>query len=57
MYLRRSRAKVISRQPCREKKYQSPSGGVEVTNIRGHVADGQVEHFQVEMKIGFRLED
>ncbi len=30
---------------------------VEVTNIRGHVADGQIEHFQVEMKIGFRLED
>ncbi len=30
---------------------------VEVTSIRGHVADGEVEHFQVEMKIGFRLED
>jgi flavin-binding protein dodecin len=30
---------------------------VEVTNIRGHVADGEIEHFQVEMKIGFRLED
>lgn len=29
----------------------------EVTEIRGHIADGAVEHFQVGMKIGFRLED
>ena len=29
----------------------------EVTQIRGHIVDGQVDHFQVTMKIGFRLED
>jgi flavin-binding protein dodecin len=29
----------------------------EVTEIRGHVADGAVEHFQVGLKVGFRLED
>ena len=29
----------------------------EVTQIRGHLVDGQVEHFQVGMKVGFRLED
>lgn len=29
----------------------------EVTAIRGHIVDGQVEHFQVTMKVGFRLED
>ena len=29
----------------------------EVTQIRGHVVDGEVEHFQVTMKLGFRLED
>jgi flavin-binding protein dodecin len=29
----------------------------EVTQIRGHVLDGEVEHFQVSMKVGFRLED
>jgi len=29
----------------------------EVTDIRGHIVDGEVEHFQVTMKIGFRLED
>jgi len=29
----------------------------EVTQIRGHIADGQVGHFQVGLKVGFRLED
>ncbi|NYG55819.1 dodecin [Nocardioides perillae] len=29
----------------------------EVTQVRGHVKDGAVDHFQVGMKIGFRLED
>ena len=29
----------------------------EVTQIRGHIVEGDVEHFQVTMKIGFRLED
>jgi dodecin len=30
---------------------------IEVENIRGHVEDGEIAHFQVEMKIGFKLED
>lgn len=25
--------------------------------IRGHVVDGEVGHFQVTMKVGFRLDD
>lgn len=29
----------------------------EVTEVRGQVKDGQVEHFQVGLKLGFRLED
>ena len=29
----------------------------EVTEIRGHFTDGEVGHFQVTMKVGFRLED
>ena len=29
----------------------------EVTQVRGHVLDGQVDHFQVGLKLGFRLED
>jgi flavin-binding protein dodecin len=30
---------------------------VEVVSIRGHVEGDQIAHFQVEMKIGFKLED
>ena len=29
----------------------------EVTEIRGWIKEGQVGHFQVGMKIGFRLDD
>jgi flavin-binding protein dodecin len=28
----------------------------EVVGIRGHIADGGVDHVQVTMKVGFRLE-
>jgi flavin-binding protein dodecin len=28
----------------------------EVVETRGHIADGEVAHFQVKLKIGFRLE-
>ncbi len=28
----------------------------EVTDIRGHVKDGEVAHFQVGVKLGFRLD-
>jgi flavin-binding protein dodecin len=28
----------------------------EVTQVRGHIVDGVVEHFQVGLKVGFRLE-
>jgi flavin-binding protein dodecin len=29
----------------------------EVVNVRGHIEDGRVSHYQVTLKIGFRLED
>jgi flavin-binding protein dodecin len=29
----------------------------EVTQIRGQIVDGEVAHFQVALKVGFRLED
>jgi hypothetical protein len=29
----------------------------ETTEIRGHVTDGEIDHFQVTLKVGFRLED
>ncbi len=30
---------------------------VEVRGIRGHIEQDQIAHFQVEMRIGFKLED
>lgn len=32
-------------------------GWFEVTDIRGHLEDGAIAHFQVTVKVGFRLED
>ncbi|MFW6092287.1 MAG: dodecin [Actinomycetota bacterium] len=29
----------------------------EVTEIRGYIVNGEIEHYQVGMKVGFRLED
>lgn len=29
----------------------------EVTNIRGHIEDNQLSHYQVTLKVGFRLDD
>ena len=31
-------------------------GWFEVENVRGHVGEGKVDHYQVTLKIGFRLE-
>jgi len=28
----------------------------EVTEIRGHINEGQVAHYQVSMKVGFRMD-
>lgn len=29
----------------------------EVTQVRGAIADGEIEHWQVGLKVGFRLDD
>jgi flavin-binding protein dodecin len=29
----------------------------EVTETRGHIVDGEIAHFQVTVKVGFRLEE
>lgn len=29
----------------------------EVTNVRGHIEEGEVKHFQVTIKAGFTLEE
>ena len=28
----------------------------EITEVRGHINDGLVEHYQVSMKVGFRMD-
>ena len=32
-------------------------GWFEVKELRGHIADGKVAHWQVTLKVAFRLED
>ena len=32
-------------------------GWFEVMNVRGHIEDGKVSHYQVMIKAGFRLEE
>lgn len=29
----------------------------EMTEVRGHIVDGDIRHYQVGLKVGFRLED
>jgi flavin-binding protein dodecin len=29
----------------------------DVQSVRGHIQDGAIGHFQVTLKVGFRLED
>ncbi|GAB7029790.1 dodecin [Streptomyces sp. NPDC021749] len=29
----------------------------EITEVRGHLLDGEIDHYQVGLKVGFRLED
>ena len=29
----------------------------ETTEIRGHLDEGRIQHFQVTMKVGFRIDD
>jgi dodecin len=32
-------------------------GWFEVTQVRGHIEDGKIAHYQVTIKAGFRLEE
>ncbi|WNI20852.1 dodecin [Streptomyces sp. ITFR-16] len=29
----------------------------EITQVRGHIENGRIEHYQVGLKVGFRLDD
>jgi flavin-binding protein dodecin len=30
---------------------------IEVCEVRGHIENGEIQHFQVTMKVGFRLDE
>jgi flavin-binding protein dodecin len=30
---------------------------IEVSGIRGHISDGKIGHYQVTLKVGFRMDD
>jgi dodecin len=29
----------------------------EIAEVRGYISDGEIDHFQVRLKVGFKLED
>ncbi|MFG2827740.1 dodecin [Streptomyces sp. NPDC048434] len=29
----------------------------EISQVRGHIVEGEIDHYQVGLKVGFRLED
>ncbi|MFG2138010.1 dodecin [Streptomyces sp. NPDC048650] len=29
----------------------------EISEVRGHIVDGEIDHYQVGLKVGFRLEE
>jgi flavin-binding protein dodecin len=42
---------------ARAAKQYSNMNWFEVVETRGHITDGKVAHYQVVIKVGFRLED
>lgn len=47
---------AIEKAVARTAKTVSNLEWFEVTETRGHIADGKVGHYQVVLKIGFRLD-
>lgn len=47
---------AIHNAVARASKSLRHMGWFEVVETRGHVEDGKVAHFQVKLKIGFRLD-
>jgi flavin-binding protein dodecin len=48
---------AISKAIAKASKTLNHLDWFEVVETRGHIANGKVAHFQVTLKIGFRLED
>lgn len=50
-------AEAVRNGIARASKSLRHIGWFEVTDTRGHVENGEVKHFQVTMKVGFKMED
>lgn len=48
---------AIENAVARANKTLSNLDWFEVVNTRGHIEDGKVAHYQVTLKVGFRLKD
>lgn len=48
---------AISNALARAKRTVRNLDWFEVIEIRGHLGDGDVNHYQVTLKLGFRMED
>ena len=50
-------SKAIDRAITKAAETLRNIGWFEVEQIRGHIEDNKVKHYQVTLKLGFRLED
>jgi len=50
-------SKAIDRAIAKASETLRQVGWFEVDHVRGHVQDGKVAHYQVTLKVGFRLEE
>jgi dodecin len=52
-----SHADAIDTAIARAAKTMRHMRWFEVTQMRGHIQDGEIQHYQVTMKVGFTLEE
>lgn len=52
-----SHADAIDSAIARAAKTMRHMRWFEVTQMRGHIQDGEIQHYQVTMKLGFTLEE
>jgi flavin-binding protein dodecin len=50
-------SKAIDRAIAKASETLRNIGWFEVEQMRGHIENGKVKHYQVTLKLGFRLED
>jgi dodecin len=50
-------SKAIDRAIAKASETLRNLGWFEVGQVRGHIENGKVKHYQVTLKLGFRLED